>query len=143
MIKLFLARKHGTKGYTTGRMYWNGELLCYTLEDQEREVKGKPVEKWKVKGETAIPQGKYKVILSRSPRFKRVLPEVLNVEGFTGIRIHRGNKAEHTEGCILVGLPDGNPEDSWLGNSAKAEALLIEKLKQAKEAGEEVWLTIG
>jgi hypothetical protein len=143
MIKLFIARKNGTKGFTAGRMYWNGEFLCNTLEDEVRQLAGKPVNAWKVKGATAIPKGKYKCVLTRSVRFKRVLPEILAVEGFTGVRIHRGNTVKHTEGCILVGLPDGNDSDSWLGNSAKAEILLIEKMKQALDAGEEIWLTIA
>jgi hypothetical protein len=143
MIKLFIARKLGTKGYTAGRMYWNGEKLCNTLEDEVRELAGKPVEAWKIKGATAIPKGRYKCVLSRSTRFKRVLPEILGVPGFTGIRIHRGNTAAHTEGCILVGMPDGNDEDSWLVNSAKAEILLIEKMKLAIAAGEEIWLTVA
>jgi hypothetical protein len=140
MIKLFIARKLGTKGYTTGRMYWNGEFICNTLEDEIRELAGRPVEAWKIKGSTAIPKGQYKCILSRSTRFKRVLPEVIGVEGFSGIRIHRGNTSEHTEGCILVGMPDGNENDGWLGNSAKAEEMLINKMK---ECGEEVWLTVA
>lgn len=141
-MKLFVSRRTKAKGYTAGRMYCDGDLLCYTLEDPVREIKGEPVEKWKVKGETAIPEGQYRVILTKSPRFKRVLPEVLNVPGFTAIRIHAGNQTKDTDGCILVGMYDGNELDNWLGNSRKAEGLVIAKIQEAINRGEEVWLTI-
>jgi hypothetical protein len=142
MIKLFVARGTKAKTHTAGKMYWNGELLCYTLEDTVREIKGKPVEEWKIKGETAIPEGKYRVILSKSPRFKRILPEVLNVPGYTAVRIHAGNQTKDTDGCILVGMYDGNEADNWLGNSRKAEDLLVAKIQEAINTGEDVWLTI-
>jgi hypothetical protein len=142
MIKLFVARGTKAKTHTAGKMYWNGELLCYTLEDPVREIKGSPVEEWKIKGETAIPEGKYRVILTKSPRFKRILPEVLNVPGYTAVRIHAGNQTKDTDGCILVGMYDGNDTDNWLGNSRKAEDLLVTKIQEAINTGEEVWLTI-
>jgi hypothetical protein len=142
MIKLFVARGTKAKTHTAGRMYWNGELLCYTLEDPVREIKDKPVEEWKIKGETAIPEGKYRVILTKSPGFKRILPEVLNVPGYTAVRIHAGNQTKDTDGCILVGMDDGNEVDNWLGHSRKAEDLLVAKIQEAINKGEEVWLTI-
>lgn len=89
---------------TIGHMSIDNDFFCYTLEDTVREIKGVPVEKWKIPGVTAIPYGDYEVTLSRSNRFKKVLPEVLNVPGFSGVRIHSGNKHEDTEGCILVGM---------------------------------------
>jgi hypothetical protein len=142
MIKLFVARGTKAKTHTAGKMYWNGELLCYTLEDPVREINGKPVGEWKIKGETAIPEGKYRVILTKSPRFKRILPEVLNVPGYTAVRIHAGNQTKDTDGCILVGMYDGNETDNWLGNSRKAEDLLVAKIQEAINTGEEVWLTV-
>jgi hypothetical protein len=142
MIKLFVARGTKAKTHTAGKMYWNGELLCYTLEDPVREINGKPVGEWKIKGETAIPEGKYRVILTKSPRFKRILPEVLNVPGYTAVRIHAGNQTKDTDGCILVGMYDGNETDNWLGHSRKAEDLLVAKIQEAINTGEEVWLTI-
>lgn len=141
-MKLFVARNTKAKTYTAGRMYCDGELLCYTLEDTVREAKGKPVEEWKIKGETAIPEGRYRVILTKSPRFKRILPEVLNVPGYAAVRIHAGNQTKDTDGCILVGMYDGNELDNWLGNSRKAEALVIEKINEAINSGDEVWLTV-
>ena len=89
-------RKVFTDLSTIGEMFIDGVFFCYTLEDKVREVK--------IKGITAIPAGSYDVILSVSNRFKKLMPLLLNVPGFEGVRIHSGNKHEDTEGCILVGL---------------------------------------
>lgn len=84
----------------------------------------------KVYGQTAIPAGTYQVVLNQSPRFKRVLPLLLNVPGFEGIRIHPGNKAEDTDGCILVG---DAPAPDWLGQSKVAFDRLFAKLRLTTE----------
>jgi len=89
--------------YTIGDLFVDGYFFCNTLEDTVREVEGQPVEKWKIYGKTAIPRGKYDVVIDYSNRFKTELPRLLNVKGFTGIRIHPGNTHHDTEGCILVG----------------------------------------
>jgi|WetSurSiteA1Bulk_404760.scaffolds.fasta_scaffold187182_1 hypothetical protein len=82
---------------TIGELYSNGQFECNTLEDTVR------LPGVKVYGKTAIPIGKYRVAVDYSNRFKRLLPHLLDVPQFEGIRIHPGNKAEDTEGCILVG----------------------------------------
>lgn len=99
-----IARKDG---YTIGQMSLNNEYFCDTLEDTDRGLKSTmsvdEILSKKRKGITAIPTGKYDVILTFSPRFKRVLPLLLGVKGYEGVRIHAGNSAEDTEGCLLVG----------------------------------------
>ena len=99
-----IARKNN---YTIGHLYVDGEYLCDTLEDKDRGLKDtddlEHIKKVKVKGETAIPMGTYKVRLTYSPRFKKTLPLIENVKGFDGIRIHSGNTPKDTEGCLLVG----------------------------------------
>lgn len=81
--------------YTIGKLSINGEYFCDTLEDIPREVK--------VMNETCIPTGTYKVIVNMSTRFKRLMPLLLNVPNFEGIRIHNGTNQNSTSGCILVG----------------------------------------
>ena len=107
-MKLKLIRKYKGSEYTIGDLYINGRWFCNTLEDVVRNLPDKcpktPYQcKEKVYGKTAIPSGTYKVILSYSNKFKKILPELLNVPHFTGIRIHSGNTADDSLGCILVG----------------------------------------
>lgn len=135
-----IARK---EDYTIGKLYINGTYFCDTLEDTERgladpmdidEILAK-----KVKAQTAIPTGKYDVILSFSPRFKRVLPLLLNVKGFEGIRIHPGNTAEDTEGCLLVGE---NKEKGKVLNSRATFERLMAILLGCEKKKEKVTITI-
>jgi len=97
MSELFLRRLDATAARTIGELFIDGVRLCYTLEDAIREGP-------KVPGQTAIPAGRYEVRVTYSPRFKTVLPLLVDVPGFEGIRFHAGNTAGDTEGCILVGL---------------------------------------
>ncbi|MBG7619359.1 hypothetical protein I5R65_07775 [Herbaspirillum sp. AP02] len=123
-MKLLLQREPSTKKSTAGKLFIDGVFECYTLEDS---VRARGV---KVYGQTAIPAGTYQVLLTQSPRFKRVLPLLLNVPGFEGIRIHPGNKAEDTDGCILVG---DAPAPDWLGQSKVAFDRLFTKLRLTTE----------
>ena len=118
---------------TIGKLYVNGMFTCYTCEDRERSGP-------KVPGETAIPAGTYRVDITYSPRFKKPLPILLNVPGFEGIRIHAGNTAEDTEGCILVGLGRNN---YGIVSSRVALGNLQHSIQRALDAGEEVTLTIA
>lgn len=102
-MELTLKRETLTGKSTIGRLYKNGKFECFTLEDRMRED-GRPVSEWKVKSETAIPVGKYKITIAPSPkRGGRLMPLLLAVPGFVGIQIHSGNTSEDTEGCILLG----------------------------------------
>ena len=98
-MKIKLIRKTFTEFSTIGEMLIDDEHFCYTLEDAIREVK--------IKGQTAIPCGTYEIITNYSNRFKKVMPLLLNVQGFEGIRIHSGNTDKDTDGCILVGFEKG------------------------------------
>ena len=115
-------RLYKTENSTIGELLVDGLFECFTLEDKEREVK--------IKGETAIPKGTYKVIINESNRFKRELPLLLNVPNFEGVRIHSGNTNHDTEGCILVGQ---SRNKNYIGQSRKAFDKLFKKMKKAKD----------
>lgn len=133
-VELLVVRLPSTDTATEGSMFYDGKFECYTLED--------PVRKEKVYGKTAIPAGRYEVILNMSNRFKRVLPLLLGVSGFDGIRIHRGNKAKDTLGCILVGDQQTSSTDDFIGMSKQAEERLIKKLEADKAKGKKIFITI-
>lgn len=116
---------------TVGELSINGEFECYTLEDKVRPVK--------IKGKTAIPSGRYEVIINFSQRFQRQLPLLLKVPDFEGVRIHPGNTAANTEGCILVGE---TKDENFVGHSRLAFDRLFEKLKAASQT-EKIFIEIA
>lgn len=120
---------------TIGELLVNDKYLCDTLEDRVRP------EGEKVYGKTAIPEGTYEMVLSYSPRFKKILPEILNVPNFTGIRIHCGNSSADSSGCILVGTWDGEKED-WVSDSKIAFNKLMSLLEEATNNKEKVTITV-
>lgn len=141
-MNLTLKRLNLTPNYTEGELYVNGVYFCKTLEDTNRDLNKNGQfdnNEKKVYGETCIPYGKYKVILSYSPKFKRELPEILEVPDFQGIRIHRGNKISDTLGCVLCGEKVKN---GYLSNSTPYEIKLVELFKQAKLRKEESFIEI-
>lgn len=140
-MKLTLKRIHIMPGYTVGEISVDGVKMGYTLEDEVREKEGVPVEKWKVPGKTAIPAGEYLVTITMSARFKRLLPLLADVPGFSGVRIHPGNKSEDTEGCILVGATWGGGD--WISNSRGAFNGLYALMYGAFRRGERITLSIG
>ena len=96
-MKMYLIRSVYSGECTIGDLLINHNVFCHTLEDTVRESSAE-----KVSGATAIPAGVYRIILSQSRRFGRIMPELLDVPGFAGIRIHGGNTAADTHGCILA-----------------------------------------
>ena len=141
-MKLRLERKYFKETYTIGNLYINGSFFSNTLEDKNRDVNknGKfDNGETKVYGETCIPFGTYKIILTISPKFKRELPRLLNVPSFEGVLIHRGNTAKDSAGCILVG------ENKAVGkvlNSTPYEERLVKMMKNAISRGEEITIEI-
>ena len=133
-MNLQLKRYIFTPKSTTGHLFVNDVFQCYTLEDVVR-APGEP----KVYGETAIPEGRYRVAITWSPRFQQNMPLLHDVPGFEGVRIHPGNKPEDTEGCILVGHAR---DKDWIGGSRDAYAALYNKLLTPQLYGEEIWLTV-
>lgn len=139
-MNIEIKRTTFTNTSTIGELYINGVFECFTLEDVVREVKDTPVSKWKVQDKTAIPKGVYNVIINRSFRFKTDLPLLEKVEGFTGIRIHSGNTANNTDGCILVGRTKSK---DFVGNSKPAFSSLFIKMREAIKNKQKITLKIG
>ena len=147
-MELILERIAKRKAYTIGRLSirqqvddeylagYENKYFCDTLEPTWRDYEHGA---YKVKGRSAIPEGRYAVVISYSPKFKQWLPILLGVPKFEGIRIHAGNTAKDTEGCILVGQ---NREVGKVLDSRKWLYELKQKIVEAKDRGEAVWLTI-
>lgn len=131
------------ESYTMSRLFVDGEKFCNALEDTDRGLYQGMCREYvlakKVKGTTAIPRGTYNVIYTYSPRFKRKLPLIENVTGYEGVRIHPGNTAKDTEGCILVGQ---NLKVGMVLNSREWTEKLIAKMQTAWSKGEKVKLKI-
>lgn len=141
-IEVLITKKAET--YRAGKLSINGKFFCWTIEDKDRGLtKDMPVSNLltiKKYGVTAIPTGRYKVAMTYSNRFKEYMPQILNVPGFEGIRIHVANTAKDVEGCI--GIAYENSEDGFAGNSRKCYADFIKQLK-AVEKKETIWITIN
>ena len=131
--ELELIRKTFTKLSTIGELYMNGKFYCHTLEDVDRDlIQTMPladIQQIKVQNNTCIPYGKYDIIINISNRFKRVMPLLLLVPGFEGIRIHNGNTDADTEGCILVGNYNVL-KPNWVSNSKLTFTKLLPELQK-------------
>lgn len=142
-MKIEVKRVAKRDTYTIGRLYVNGTYYCDTLEDKDRGLtQNTPlstIKRIKVPNQTAIPIGVYKVIVNKSPKFGRNLPRLLNVPGFDGILIHRGNTDKDTSGCILIG------ENKIVGkiiNSTVYETKLVNILTERQARGEDIIIEI-
>lgn len=132
-MKLTLLRDTFTSKSTTGRLFVDDVFECYVLEDVIRPVGEK------VFGKTAIPFGTYKLTIDYSPKYARPMLHVLDVPHFQGIRIHSGNVADDTEGCLLVGR---TRRQNWVGESKLALAPLFQKVKVAMDTGDEITIEV-
>ena len=152
-MELRLERKWKKMDYTIGIMYVNGQRFCETLEDTDRGLSSEmPVGKinqLKLYGVTAIPRGRYRVVLSVSKKFKTktwgkkyggLVPELLNVKGYSGVRIHPANSASELLGCVA---PGENKAVGKVLNSQKTYyALMDNYLMPAHKNGEEIYIAI-
>jgi len=129
MKSLVLSRQFAVEDGTIGMLTIDGVFQCFTIEDVIRDKK--------IAAVTAIPAGEYPVILCESPKFSdkyeangwgRIVPLIDKVEGFSGIRIHVGNKATHSEGCVLVGSTWKDRSKAFIHDSAIAFKALVKKL---------------
>ena len=133
-MNLRVIREPSINGATLGSLYVNGVWQCWTLEDAIREIPGQPVASWKVKGQTAIPAGRYALVITPSQRFQRPLPLLMDVPGFTGIRIHPGNTVADTEGCLLVG------QDRQTGRVLRSRVAFAALFAVLADATEAIWI---
>ena len=139
-MELTLQRTVKHNDYTLGILSIDGKTFCNTLEPTWRDI-GPYGKEIKIPGRTAIPEGRYPLFITRSPKFGgEWLPLLLHVRGFEGIRIHAGNTVEDTEGCILVGKVSVNSLGR-LFDSRKWLQRLMKRLAERPE-GEMMWISI-
>ena len=136
-MNILLIRQIATPSFTLGRLYVDNKAYCYTCEDADRKLETNPGAK--VHGQSAIPRGRYKVEVTYSHRFQKPLPELLDVPGFYGVRIHGGNTAADTEGCLLVGrvrTANGVAQCADMVNG------LVGLIERATDMGEPVYIEV-
>lgn len=122
-MKLTLQRYLFTEDYTMGLLFIDGVYFCDTIEDKYR---GQDLKKTKVMHETCIPYGVYDVKITYSPKYKKNMPQILDVPYFTGVRIYAGNKATDISGCVCVGVKSDNGE---VAQSRKTYNALLKRLE--------------
>ena len=144
-MKLRLVRENtvhipGGESFTPGRLYVDGLAFGFTCEDEDRQLEKSGIER-KVYGRTCIPRGRFAVEVTWSHHFGKLLPAVLDVPGFSGIRIHGGNRAEDSLGCILVGKVR---TATGIAQCADSVGRLIKMIQicHDKEIPEAVWLEV-
>ena len=153
-MELRLKRIAKKDGYTIGKLYMGRNYFCDTLEPTWRNLLGIKLPKEleckrlgrtsgmkarKIAGKTAIPEGRYPVVITKSKRFKAWLPLLLGVPLFSGVRIHAGNTAQDTQGCILLG------ENKVVGKVVNSRIWLkrfIDRFVEARNNDESVFITI-
>lgn len=142
-MEIILDRDVRSAKSTMGKIYVDGAFQCFCLEDEDRGLKNtmplSEISERKIQGKTCIPEGTYKVIVTRSERFGRDLPLLVSVPGYDGIRIHPGNTDVDTEGCILPG--EARTVDAVI-NSRKAFDALFGKITAAIQNSQSVFITI-
>lgn len=149
-MELLIERKWKKDAYTIGILTINGERVCETLEDKDRglsqDMSEVDIRRKKVFGQTAIPTGRYVVGFSYSPKFGQCsyanggkIPVIYGVKGFDSIRMHAGNTANDSQGCVLLGR---NKAVGMVLNSAKTCEQVFDVMFKAYIRGETIYLTI-
>ena len=136
-MEITVKRINKTNDYTIGQMFIDDEYFCDTLEDTVRDLTNVQD---KIYGRTAIPAGTYPVILDYSGHFKKLLPHILDIPFFSGVRIHSGNDVEDTNGCILVG---SYHHAGYIIESRATMEKLMKKLRETTNKGDRITLSIG
>lgn len=149
-MRIRIDRAWRKEKYTISRVIINGERFgdgkkwCSVLEDTDRgltqSMSVEEIKKIKVYGQTAIPRGIYEVQITYSPKFKRMLPILRDVKGFSGIRIHPGNTPSDSLGCLLPGV---NDTVGRVSNSVYWFNLLFARIQEAEKSGEKIMIEIG
>ena len=133
-MKIKLIRKYRKETYTIGKLYVDGVYFCDTIEDKDRGLDDsmtvREILNKKVKGETAIPTGHYNIEITYSPQYKRMMPLLIGVKGYSGIRIHSGNTSKDTLGCLIVGK---NTQVGMVTESRKTYNALFALMKDKKD----------
>jgi hypothetical protein len=132
-MRLTLTRFERVDDATLGRLEIDGIQTCYTLEDIVRP------EGVKIPGSTAIPAGTYRIQITYSPRFKVDMPLLIGVPNVHGVRIHPGNMADDTEGCILPGM---EYRGSMVTRSREAYNILFREIRESLTVYEDVYIEI-
>lgn len=149
-MRIRIDRAWRKEKYTISRVIINderfgdGKKWCSVLEDTDRgltqSMSVEEIKKLKVYGKTAIPRGIYEVQITYSPKFKRMLPILRDVKGFSGIRIHPGNTPSDSLGCLLPGV---NDTVGRVSNSVYWFNLLFARIQEAEKSGEKIMIEIG
>lgn len=146
-MELILTREKFTDSSTIGTLAMmrdaTTEPLCKILEDTDRGLTSAmslgDIRAKKVYGKTAIPRGRYQVVVTYSNRFARPLPLLKDVPGYEGVRIHPGNTPADTDGCLLPGIVESK---DFVGKSRIAFDMVFAIIQKALDSGKEVWITI-
>jgi hypothetical protein len=152
-LKLTLERRYKCNDYTIGRMKVGSVVTSDTLEDKDRgltsDMSLAAIKLRKIFGKTAIPTGTYRVKLTYSPKFASkpwakkyggLVPEILDVKGFSGVRIHPLNNASETEGCVGVG--ENKVKGQIINSVSTYCSLMNEYLIPAHRRNDVIWITV-
>lgn len=131
VLELKIDRMWKKPEWTISNFTMNGVKLCESLEDTDRGLRQDmplaQIKKIKKEGITAIPSGRYEVVLRYSPHFKRETPWIKDVPGYKWVLIHAGNNPEHTKGCVL---PGENKAKGKVLNSRKYEDIITAEIRK-------------